>query len=639
MIIVQASHIYKSFGEIKILEDISLAVREGERVGLVGRNGAGKTTLLKIMTRELLPDAGEVIKAKNILIGYLAQNGGLQSDLTVWEEMRTVFTSLIQQEKQLRELEIKMGLDEVTNNPGLLKQITEEYTNLREIFSRAGGYEYEANMRSILHGLKFSLKYLNVPVSRLSGGEKTRLALAKLLLMKPPLLILDEPTNYLDMDTMSWLEKYLQNYSGAILTVSHDRYFLDALTNTIYELEYGKVKRYNGNYSKYLALKAEDLERQAKQYRKQQEEIAHLQNFVQRNIARASTTGRAKSKQKLLEKIKPLEKPISDDKNINLSIQAGRQSGKEVLEVKDLNVGYKGRPIVSNINFNIYRDERVAILGPNGTGKTTLLKTIGKIIPPISGSIRLGYHVTLDYYEQEQQNLSGNKLVLYELWDSYPDLNEQTVRSILGRFLFSGENVYKNISDLSGGEKSRVALAKLICSQANFLLLDEPTSHLDILSNEAMEDALIEYPGTLLFVSHDRYFINKIATRIIELTPEGVNNYQGNFDYYQRKKAEQAEKDLSAKETTVTDAKKDYLFRKELQRKVRKKQRRAQELEQIINATEKEIAQLEQELYQPEVYNEHEVYNEKSSALERLRAELENYMEEWLLLSEEISNS
>ncbi len=634
MIVLQASHIHKSFGAAQLLNDVNLTVQEGEKIGLVGRNGAGKTTLLKILTGQLLPDAGDIIRPKTITLGYLAQQGGLQSERLMWEEMLSVFAHHIEMEQKLSSLEIDMGKPENTANPAMLKKITEEYTNLQEAFTRNGGYGYQAAIRGVLHGLQFSEDYYHLPVNQLSGGEKTRLALAKLLLTKPSVLILDEPTNYLDMDTMGWLEKYLQTYPGAVLTVSHDRYFLDTVVSTVYELEYSRLKRYNGNYSRYLILKNEELELQAKQYRKQQEEITRLQDFVQRNIARASTTGRAKSKQKLLEKIKPLEKPTTDSKKINISLDATRSSGKEVLWAKELNVGYQNIPVARNITLAISRGERVALVGPNGIGKTTLLKTLAGILPPLAGSINQGYHVNLGYYEQEQKHLAGNKQIINELWDEFPEFDEQTVRSILGSFLFSGEDVLKNVGELSGGEKARLALAKLMCRRANFLMLDEPTSHLDILGNEALEDALLQYPGTLLFVSHDRYFINKIATRIIELTPDRVNNYLGNFDDYQNKKiTEPKYQQQNNQNSPTSDNKKAFLQRKEKQREERKKLRRVEELEELINETEENISYLERQLYLPVVYNDHEAYRGKSSELKKLRAELEEYMEEWVELT------
>jgi len=634
MIVLQASHIHKSFGSTQLLNDVTLTVREGEKVGLVGRNGTGKTTMLKILTGQLPPDAGDIIRPKTVTLGYLAQQGGLQSDRTIWEEMLSVFAHQITMEAKLRSLEIAMGQPDTIANPTLLKKITEEYTGLQEIFDRVGGYEYPATIRGVLHGLQFGEGHYNFPVERLSGGEKTRLALAKLLLTKPAILILDEPTNYLDMDTLGWLEKYLQTYPGAVLAVSHDRYFLDTVVSTVYELEFSRLKRYSGNYSRYLVLKDEELEQQSKQYRKQQEEISRLQDFVSRNIARASTTGRAKSKQKLLEKIKPLEKPTTDGKKINISLDATRSSGKEVLWAKELSVGYQKTSVARNITLAIFRGERVALLGPNGTGKTTLLKTLAGILPPLSGSINKGYHVNTGYYEQEQKHLAGNKQIIDELWEEFPQFDEQTVRSILGSFLFSGEDVLKNVGDLSGGEKARLALAKLMCRRANFLMLDEPTNHLDILGNEVMEEALLNYPGTLLFVSHDRYFINKTATRIIELTPNGVNNYLGNFDDYQNKKITEAKAQRHENQNSKTsDTKKEFFRRKEKQREEKKKHRRAEELEILINDTEENISHLEQQLYLPKVYNDHETYRQKSSELKRLRAELEDYMEEWVELT------
>ena len=638
MIVMQAAHIYKSFGGSDILKDATLSLQEGERVGLVGRNGAGKTTLLKIIAGKLQPDAGKVIYPGRVSIGYLAQSGGQEFTRTVWDEMLDAFNELIQQEKRLRALEAEMSAPEVSSNTALFNKISQEYTLLHESFSRKGGYEYEAAIRSVLHGLKFSEEYYQTPINNLSGGEKTRLALAKLLLARPNLLILDEPTNYLDLETMGWLEKHLQTYPGTILTVSHDRYFLDALVQTIYELEFCTLTRYSGNYSSYLVKKAEELEHRSKQYQKQQEEIARLEDFVRRNIARASTTGRAKSKQKLLEKIKPIDKPLSDNHKIALTLGAARQSGKEVLIAKDLSVGYNKKPVSSNINFTVYRGERIALLGPNGTGKTTLLKTIAGFLSPLNGTIRKGYHVQASYYDQEQTSLNYNKQVIDELWDDFPQLTEQYIRTLLGRFLFTGEDVFKMVGDLSGGEKSRLTLAKLMCGQANLLLLDEPTSHLDILSNEALEDALKAFDGTILFISHDRYFINKLATRIFELTVTGIKNYQGNFDYYQNKKAELAT--LESKENEkIPEGKSNYLQRKEAQREERKKLRRYTELEHIINSIEDKIKTLEEELYQPEIYNDHQAYRHKNRALEELRLQLENYMAEWVELSDMISET
>lgn len=638
MIVMQAAHINKSFGGKKILADATLTVKQGERVGLVGRNGAGKTTLLKIITGQMHHDNGEVSRPATIHTGYLAQGGGLESGRVVMDEMLTVFAHLRDTERNLRFLEAEMGRPEISTDPGRLNKIQDEYTRLRENFSRGGGYEYEAVIRSVLYGLKFTDRYYDTPVDRLSGGEKTRLALAKLLLTKPDLLILDEPTNYLDMETLAWLEKYLLSYPGAVLTVSHDRYFLDLLVGTIYELSNGRLTRYSGNYSRYLTLKAEELERQAARYYRQQEEIARMRDFVQRNIARASTTNRAKSRQKALEKIKPLEKPAGTEKKIAMTLDAGRTSGSEVLTVKDLDLGYRGLVLARAINFSIQRGERVALLGANGTGKTTLLKSIAGLQPALAGKIKAGYHVQIQYYDQEQKDLTPGKNVLQELWDDFPHLEERVVRTMLGRFLFSGPEAEKQVGDLSGGEKSRLALAKLLCERGNFLLLDEPTSHLDILGREALEDALLDYSGTLLFVSHDRYFINKIATRIIELAGGGIKEYRGDFDYYLARKTageeNKKQNNNTRKDTPVTAGKLDFLQRKENLRDERRKQRRLQELETLIEQAEEKIALLEEELYHPEVYENHAAYRDKNAILTILRDDLEKHMAEWVELTD-----
>lgn len=645
MILLQASHIHKSYGAEKILDDVTLTVQENERIGLVGANGAGKSTLLKIINGDTDPDEGQVFKAKGINIGYLAQDGGLKSRRTIWEELLESFKPLLDQEQQLRELEVRMGDPSIIADEKKYRQVSERYAVLAEEFRRAGGYTYQASIRTVLQGLKFVDDEYNTVVSSLSGGQKTRLALAKLLMNKPDVLILDEPTNYLDMETMAWLEKYLQSYSGAILVVSHDRYFLDSLMNVIFELEHHKITRYNGNYSRFVKLKAQRLEQQLAEYKKYQAERVRLEEFVQKNIARDSTSGRAKSRQKQLEKMQPVEAPVTSSNNVGISFDIQRKSGKEVLTVKDLAVGYRGKPVARNINFQILRGQRVALLGPNGTGKTTLLKTIAGKLFPVEGQVLEGFHVTIGFHDQEQESLSMHKTVLNELWDHYPGMDEKDVRGVLGRFLFTGDDVFKEVSALSGGEKARLALAKLMCRQANFLILDEPTNHLDIYSREALEDALLEYPGTLLFVSHDRYFLNKIATRIIELTARGVTDYLGNYDYYLKKKAARSpgsdtnksrEKQAASSQNPKKPGKGklQYLLTKEKEREERKRRRRLHELEKLIQETEDNIAALEKELYRPGVYNDHVVYREKNDTLEQLREQLEHYLEEWVSLED-----
>lgn len=635
MILLQGTRLSKSFGDLQILKDVSLTVQTGERVGLVGRNGTGKSTLLKILTGHITPDHGEVNRPKTVTLGYLAQDSGLDSHRTVQEEARSVFAHLVEIEKQIRALEMHMGTPAVATQPQLLAQVTEQYTALREEFNRAGGYSYEVAISSVLQGLNFHSQYQQMPVSQLSGGEKTRLALAKLLLASPQLLLLDEPTNYLDLQTLGWLEKYLQTYTGAVLVVSHDRYFLDAITTTIYELDCARLSRFHGNYSHYQKQRDALQASQAKQYHRQQEEIARQRDFVSRNMARASTSGRAKSRLRLLEKITPLAHPGSGHKKINLALNTARPSGKEVIKVQDLAIGYGNQTLGRNINFTIQRGERVALLGTNGTGKTTLLKTLLGLLPPLAGTVRLGHQVTPGYYEQEQKHLDDTKTVLEELWAAHPQLEEQKIRTVLGGFLFRGDEVFKKVGHLSGGERSRLSLAKLICSGANFLLLDEPTNHLDIWSAEALEEALLNYTGTLLFVSHDRYFINKTATGVLELTPGGVTAYQGHYDYYLEKKAPVVETGVQGRAETVTAGKKEFLERKQIQREERKRQQQREAVEQAITAAERTIALLEEELYLPETYNHHQVYRDKSRQLEKERLRLEELLHQWLELADD----
>lgn len=504
MILLNVQQISKSFGVTTILENINMTISERDRIGLVGVNGAGKTTLLKIITGEYLPDSGKVSLANGRTMGHLAQDSGLDSDKTIWDEMLTVFHDLILMENEMRRLEMKMG--DASN------KLLDEYDRLSTEFQERGGYSYQAQIRSLLTGFGFAESCWQDKISSLSGGQKTRLAMVKLLLAKPDLLILDEPTNHLDITTLTWLENYLQNYDGALLVVSHDRYFLDRIVTSIYEIERTHIKQYHGNYTYYQQKKKEEYEIALKQYQHQQEEIKRLEDFVQRNIARASTTKRAQSRRKTLEKMERLEKPVMEQTMSGFTFEIERTSGNDVLTVRDLTIGYgKENPIVSKINFRIERNERVAIVGPNGIGKSTLLKTLCRRIQPIHGEIQWGSQIKIGYYDQELSNLNGNKRVIDEIWDEYSNMLEVEVRSLLGRFLFSGEEVEKPVSILSGGEKARLSLAKLLLTKANVLLLDEPTNHLDLYSKEALEQALLEYPGTLIFISHDRYFLNRIS--------------------------------------------------------------------------------------------------------------------------------
>lgn len=641
MILLQINQLTKYYGAELVFSNIKMEIKTNSRIGLVGRNGAGKSTLLKIIAGELAYDSGEIIKPKEVSVGFLDQYTGLDSENTIWDEMLEVFDHLREMENRIRELEQEMASEDLYKDPGKYKKIVAEYDYLQNEFKNQGGYQYESDIRSVLHGLKFSEYSYDTKISTLSGGQKTRLALGKLLLSKPDLLILDEPTNHLDIESLTWLEQYLQAYEGAILVVSHDRYFLDKIVTEIYELSRGKLTKYNGNYSRYLIQKAEKYEREMKMYERQQEEIARMKEFIARNIARASTTKRAKSRRKMLSRMELIEKPSGNGKTALFSFEIERQSGNEVLKADKLAVGYGKKTIVKNIQFRITRGESIALIGPNGSGKSTLLKTIVRRLQPVSGTLQYGKNVSIGYYDQEQANLTSNKRVIDELWDEYPLKTEKEIRSILGSFLFSGDDVLKPVSALSGGEKARLALAKLMMKRANFLILDEPTNHLDLESKEVLENALIDYPGTILFVSHDRYFINRIATKVFELSADGITEYLGDYDYYVEKKTEMAEL-LALKEKQTADEKKEkqngknqYQLSKKQKKLERKRQRQIEEIQEKIEQLEKEIVEKEQRFLDPEIYTDHMKANKLNLEIEQARKKVDRLMEKWAELEEE----
>ncbi|MDR7239630.1 ABC-F family ATP-binding cassette domain-containing protein [Neobacillus drentensis] len=639
MILLQVNQLQKFYGADLILSNIKLELQTRDRVALVGRNGAGKSTLLKIIAGHLSHDGGEIIKPKEVTIGYLAQNTGLESSLPIWDEMLTVFEPLRLMEKSLRTLEEQMADPNVFEDNGKYERILKEYDHLQVKFKEQGGYQYEAEMRSVLHGLNFRDRSLMI--SSLSGGQKTRLALGKLLLTKPDILILDEPTNHLDIDTLTWLEQYLQSYHGAILIVSHDRYFLDKVVTQVYEVSRKQIQRFSGNYSSYLDQKAANYERDLKLFEKQQQEVADLQDFIHRNLARASTTKRAQSRRKKLEKMEMMDRPLGDEKSATFSFEIEKQSGNDVLTVDSLAVGYKGDKVSENISFRAFKGESIALVGPNGIGKSTLLKTIIKKLPELAGTILYGTNLQIGYYDQEQAELTSNKRVLNELWDDYPLKNEKEIRTVLGNFLFSGDDVLKIVSTLSGGEKARLALAKLMLEKANVLILDEPTNHLDLDSKEVLENALIDYPGTILFVSHDRYFINRIATKVLELSRQGSTEFLGDYDYYLEKKLEQEELAAlalaaSVKKSAQTEAaeKNSYQQDKESKKQERQRKRKLEEMEQRIEELEEQIQEFEQQLCEPEIFQNHEKVMEINLNGEKAKSELEHLMEEWAELAE-----
>ncbi|KAA6448291.1 ABC transporter ATP-binding protein [Bacillus thuringiensis] len=639
LILLQVNGLSKLYGAETILANIKLEVQTKDRIALVGRNGAGKSTLLKIIAGELSHDGGEIIKPKDVSIGYLAQNTGLETSLTIWDEMLTVFTHLRQMETKLRKLEQEMGKEENFSNEAIYERLLADYDQLQLNYKDQGGYQYEADIRSILSGLGFPVETHQTTISTLSGGQKTRLALGKLLLTKPDLLILDEPTNHLDIETLTWLEQYLQGYPGAILIVSHDRYFLDKLVTQVYEISNKESRRFVGNYSKYLDLKSALYDQEMKRYEKQQDEIAKLEDFVQKNIARASTTKRAQSRRKQLDRIELLTRPLGDSKSASFHFDIEKQSGNDVLQVKDATIGYEEDPIIEHVTMRLTRGDSVALVGPNGIGKSTLLKSIVNKLPLLNGNVSFGSNVSVGYYDQEQANLTSSKRVLNELWDEYPLQPEKEIRTILGNFLFTGDDVLKPVSSLSGGQKARLALAKLMMQKSNLLILDEPTNHLDLNSKEILENALIDYPGTLLFVSHDRYFINRVTTTVVELSTEGAQEYLGDYDYYVEKKNEMIERaafeqqeqqeNQAPVQKTVAQEKLNYLEEKERKQLERQRTRKIEELEQNIVNLEEEIATLEDQLCLPEIYADYEKASEITTKKQTLQEQLETCMAEW----------
>lgn len=648
--LLQASGITKLYGIQSVLNGINLQVNERERVGLVGVNGAGKSTFLKILAGELSFDSGQIHKSKETTVGYLAQNSGLQSDKTIEEEMLAVFAPLIEAEAELRRMEEQIADPRLAEDPKRYEELLERYARQSDWFKDHGGYEMNTRIRSVLHGMGFGDFPPDTPISTLSGGQKTRLALARILLQAPDLLMLDEPTNHLDIETLTWLEDYLRGYAGGILVVSHDRYFLDRLVTTIVEIERHQSRRYTGNYSRYVDLKAAEYETRLKQYEKQQDEIAKMEEFVQRNIVRASTTKRAQSRRKALEKMDRIDKPLGDLKKASFSFEPDFMSGKEVLQVRDVAVAFseEQKPLFRGASFELRRGETAALIGPNGIGKSTLLQCLTGTRQPSLGTVNWGTKVKIGYYDQEQTRLNPQNTVLEELWSEYPMLEEARIRTILGNFLFSGEDVLKKVSALSGGEKARVALSKLMLRGANMLILDEPTNHLDLVSREVLEAALIDFEGTLLFISHDRYFLNKMAERVLELHPDGIDPYLGNYDDYIDKKREledlaQEEAEQAAliaarntdKEAPPAEKGTASSFEadKQAKREERNRQRRLAELEQNIAELEEEIASAESEMAKPEVYQDYMALQSHEAELKEKKEQLNQYFSEWEVLA------
>ena len=633
MIILQANKIERSFAGEVLFDNINLQVDERDRIALVGKNGAGKSTLLKILVGEEEPTSGEINKKKDISLSYLAQDSRFESENTIYDEMLYVFDDLRQTEKQLRQMELEMGEKSGED----LDKLMADYDRLSENFRQAGGFTYEADIRAILNGFKFDESMWQMKIAELSGGQNTRLALAKMLLEKPNLLVLDEPTNHLDIETIAWLENYLVNYSGALIIVSHDRYFLDKVATITLDLTKHSLDRYVGNYSRFVELREQKIATEAKNYEKQQKEIAALEDFVNRNLVRASTTKRAQSRRKQLEKMERLDKPEAGKKSANMTFQSEKTSGNVVLTVENVAIGYDGEVLSEPINLDLRKMNAVAIVGPNGIGKSTFIKSIVDQIPFIKGEKRFGANVEVGYYDQTQSKLTASNTVLDELWNDFKLTPEVEIRNRLGAFLFSGDDVKKSVGMLSGGEKARLLLAKLSMENNNFLILDEPTNHLDIDSKEVLENALIDFDGTLLFVSHDRYFINRVATHVLELSENGSILYLGDYDYYVDKKAEmevsQIEEDSTSNQAKEASPVNDYQAQKESQKEVRKLMRQIESLEAEIEELESQSQVISEQMLET---NDAEKLMELQAELDKISHRQEEAMLEWEELSEQV---
>lgn len=636
MILLQANNVMRRFGADVLFHDVSLQIQDHGRTALVGRNGAGKTTLLKMIAGITTPDEGTISKTKELTIGYLAQDQGLDSQNSIWAELDLVFAPLHEMEKEIHQLEDQLAqLDPASKE---FQVTTESYSRIQATFKKRGGYEYQSRMRGILKGFGFEEADYQTSVNSLSGGQKTKLALAKILLQEPGLLILDEPTNHLDMNVLSWLEDYLKSYHGALLVVSHDRYFLDRVVNDVYDLDNHTLRHYSGNYTQFMQHKREWLQAEWKHYDQQQKKIAKLEDFVNRNIVRASTTKRAQARRKQLEKMDKMERPETDDRSIHFHFHSDKDSGNEVLDVDQVTIGYQQQKLAGPLSFNVRKPQQVGIFGSNGIGKSTLLKSILGKIPVISGTIKLGANLEISYYDQEQQQLHPEKSVLNEVWDDHPNVPEKDIRSLLGSFLFVGDDVYKQVSELSGGEKARLELTKLSFKPINFLILDEPTNHLDIDSREVLENAINEFNGTVLFISHDRYFINQVATDVLDMHADGITHYEGNYDDYLRaqEKVQSTGETVTKAKAAPSTAQQSYRESKEMQRARRKLQRQVDKLEQQMTDLENQQQAIQEEMSQPDVATDIGKLSDLQKKLDQLNDQSSAVELEWTSAAEQL---
>lgn len=634
MIVLSCNGLNKSFGVDKILENINFTINEYDKVGIIGVNGTGKTTLFKIISGIYGYDSGDIYKSKDCEIGYLEQNTNFSSEKTILDEVLEVFSDLIKMKDNLRNLENEISKQ--SDNPKILEKLMNEYSICLDEFSNLNGYGYESEVKGVLRGLGFSEEEFNKPINILSGGEKTRILLGKLLLKKPTLLLLDEPTNHLDADAIEWLELFLKQYKGTVVLISHDRYFLDQVVNKVFEISNKKLKSYNGNYSDFLRLSKMEKEIEKKNYDDQQKEIKRQEESIQKlkSFGREKHVRRARSKEKMLDKLERLDAPDKERKKAKINFYTSISSGNDVLQVKNLSMGYKDKNLFNDIEFNIYRGEKVALIGPNGIGKSTIFKIIMNEINPISSDIKFGTNVNVSYFHQEQKTLDLKNTIIDEIWNDNKNLTQTEVRNLLGSFLFEGEEVFKSISMLSGGERARVAILKLILSNSNFLLLDEPTNHLDIDSKEVLEEALLNYDGTVFVISHDRYFLNTISDKILALDENGITEYLGNYDYYIEKKKQLKEtiklKELNDKETkTKTQLKEEKKKEREIRELHKKNRNKIQNIEKEIEKLENKINELDLRLCEEEVYSNPEKSKEIHNKKIDLEEKLSNLYSEW----------
>lgn len=634
MIILSCKDICKSYGIRDVLKDITFSINDGDKVGIIGANGEGKSTLFKIITKEISQDSGEIFIDKNKTLGYLSQNLALDSDKNIYEEALSVFEELLNIEERLSSLEIKMNEPYDENNASYHDKLIKDYTTLQDIYSHKGGYVYKGEISRVLKGLGFTEDDFYKSINTLSGGQKTRVALCKLLLRKPDIILLDEPTNHLDLEAISWLEDYMKNYKGTVLVISHDRFFLDSVTTSTFEVIGGKVECYNVPYSKFIDLRKKNYEAKLKAYNLQQAEIKRQEAIIEkfRSFNREKSIRAAESREKALDKMERIEAPTHEKEGSKIKFEASIKSGYDVLHIEDMAKSYGEKTLFTNLNIDLKRGEKVALIGENGRGKTTLFKIIMDKVEADRGIKVLGTNVNVGYYDQEQSDLNLDKTILDEVWDEFPNLTTSKLRSYLASFLFTGDDVFKIINTLSGGEKCRINLLKLMLSKSNLLLLDEPTNHLDIISREALEDAILEYDGTLMVISHDRYFLNKVIGRILELKEDGIAEYLGNYSYYQEKKLNPTrfeDYEELANGKTKTQLKDEKKKKREAEKEAKALQLKIKNLEKTIAEKEDELTNLQEQLCLESVYSNPSESQRVNGEIKKLEDTISQLYEEW----------